>query len=110
MQFIEEADVVTADGRKVGQVDRVVMDPKTLVVTHLVVRKGFLFSRDKIVPIDQVDGVREDRIELGKGIENSDELPDFEETQYASVGDVASLKLPAAGSGESSTVRTFYLF
>jgi sporulation protein YlmC with PRC-barrel domain len=40
MQFKGGADVLTASNDTVGKVDRVVLDPRTKQVTHLVVRKG----------------------------------------------------------------------
>lgn len=92
MQFKEKADVVTSEGQKVGQIDRVVIDPKSLEVTHLVVRKGFLFTQDKVIPIDRVETARDDLVELRKGTEGPDELPDFEENHHVLVEGVASFK------------------
>jgi len=92
MQFKEKADVVSWDGQKVGQVDRVVLDPKSFEVTHLVVKKGFLFTQDKVIPIDRVETTRDDRVELRKGSEAPGELPDFEETHHILVEHVASFK------------------
>ena len=46
MQFKENARVITAGGQKVGRIDRVVLDPKSKELTHLVVKKGFLFTRE----------------------------------------------------------------
>lgn len=54
MQFKEGTDVFTIDGDKVGSIDRVVIDPRNNEVTHLVVRKGFFFPTDKVVPMDLV--------------------------------------------------------
>jgi len=39
MQFKENAEVVTSSGDKVGRIDRVVIDPKSNELTHLVVKK-----------------------------------------------------------------------
>ena len=44
MQFKQGATVSTYDGKNVGHVDRVVLNPKTKEVTHIVVRKGLLVS------------------------------------------------------------------
>jgi len=41
MQFNENAEVFTSTGEKVGRIDRVVIDPKSDELTHLVVKKGF---------------------------------------------------------------------
>jgi len=82
MQFNENAEVFTSTGEKVGRIDRVVIDPKSDELTHLVVKKGFLFTKDKVVPIDQVETTTEDRVELKSGPADPDEFPDFEETHY----------------------------
>lgn len=55
MQFKQGTHVYTIDGKDVGAIDRVVLDPKTDEVTHVVVRRGWLFSEDKVVPISSAD-------------------------------------------------------
>ena len=82
MQFKENAEVFTSTGEKVGRIDRVVIDPKSEELTHLVVKKGFLFTKDKVVPIEHVETTTEDRVELKAGPADPDEFPDFEETHY----------------------------
>jgi uncharacterized protein YrrD len=82
MQFKENAEVHTSKGDKVGRIDRVVIDPKSKELTHLVVKKGFLFTRDKVVGLDQVNTATEDRVVLKEGLEDADEFPDFEKTHY----------------------------
>jgi sporulation protein YlmC with PRC-barrel domain len=46
MQFKENAEVFTSTGEKDGRIDRVVIDPNSNELTHLVVKKGFLFTKD----------------------------------------------------------------
>ena len=87
MQFKENANVYTLDNKKVGEVERVVLDPQTKEITHLVVRKGFLFTEDKVVPINMVGSTAKDRITL-KRTEDLESLPDFEEEQYVKVTSV----------------------
>jgi len=93
MQFKRGADVFTADGRKVGSIDRVVIDPRTREVSHIVIRKGFLFAEDKVVPIDLIAKTTEDRIVLRSDVGDLDALPQFEETHY----------IPLYDSGTPST-------
>ena len=85
MQFKENAEVVTSEGDKVGQIDRVVMDPRSKELTHLVVKKGFLFTRDKVLPLDLVETATDDRVVLKAGEEDPDRFPDFEETHYVPI-------------------------
>jgi len=90
MQFREGADVQTYDGQKVGDIVRVVLDPVTKEVTHLVVRKGFLLKRDKLVPVDLITSTTEDRVKLRKDVDDLARLPDFEESYYVRVNETAA--------------------
>jgi len=82
MQFKENAAVLTSTGDKVGRVDRVVIDPKSKEMTHLVVKKGILFTTDKVVPAEQIKAANGDKVVLKAGPMDPDDYPDFEETQY----------------------------
>lgn len=82
MLFKKGIDVFSSDDEKVGTLDRVVMDPKTKEVTHIIVREGFLFAKDKVVPLDLIGSATDERIALQGSKEHLDELPDYEETHY----------------------------
>lgn len=82
MRFKEGAFVYTADNREVGTIERVVLDPESNEVTHVVVRKGWLFSEDKVVPIQLIDQATEDRVVLSPDTRDFDDLPNFEERHY----------------------------
>lgn len=92
MHFKENADVLTAGGQKIGRIDRVVIDPGTDKVTHFVIKKGLLFTRDKVIPVDQAASTSEDQVRLKKDAANPDEFPDFEETHYIAVGGIEDFK------------------
>lgn len=98
--IIEEgAEVFTADGKKVGEVDRIVIDPASKEVTHVLVQKGFLFTTDKVVPINLISTSGEDRVTLREDAGDLEALPDFEETHYVPVNEVeaqADAETPAA--------------
>ena len=81
MQFKEGADVYTSQGEKAGDIDRVVIDPLTDKVTHLVVRKGILFPEDRVVSTDLVYSATQDRVVL-KDVEDINSLPVFERVHY----------------------------
>lgn len=85
MQFKEGANVFTADGERVGTIDRVVLEPDTKEVTHLVVQKGFLFTEDKVVPMSLVGPATEERVTLREGAGDLEALPDFEESHYVPI-------------------------
>lgn len=89
MQFKDGTSVYSFDGQNVGHVDRVVLNPKTKEITHIVVQKGFLFTEDKIVPLHLIKSATEDRIALSEDAGDLDKLPQFEETHYIPVDDGA---------------------
>jgi uncharacterized protein YrrD len=75
----------------VGHIDRVVLDPQTNQVAGVVVRKGFLFATDKVVPIDFVFQAAEDRVTLRQGVGGElKNLPDFEDTHYIPIDEAAA--------------------
>src|SRR5689334_21295383 len=80
MQFQKNANVVAANGRSVGHIDRVVVYPQSNVVTHLVVHKGNIFGQqDKIVPIDLISETNPDEIVLRNEAGDLESFPAFEE-------------------------------
>jgi uncharacterized protein YrrD len=86
MQFKHGTHVYTSDNQDIGSVDRVVLDPSTNQVSGLVVRQGWLFTEDKVLPISLVDSADEDRVTLTRTEHNLQELPEFEERYYVPVG------------------------
>jgi uncharacterized protein YrrD len=99
MQFKEGMDVFTADGQKIAKVDRVVIDPSSKEITHLIVRKGVLFSTDKILPLPLVNSVTTEHITLHDNADDMPELNDFEEDWYVPVADEeVSPTYPAAAA------------
>ena len=85
MQFKDGTSVYTFDGQHVGRVDRLVLNPKTKEVTDIVVRKGILFTEDKVVPLSLIASATEDRVSLRADTGKLDELPLFEEMHYIPV-------------------------
>ncbi len=90
MQFKRDAKVYTSTGHEVGRVDRVVLDPKTKEVTHIVVRKGFLFTEDKLVPLNLIASANEDRVTLRPDASDLYALPPYEETHYIPLDEAES--------------------
>jgi len=75
-------DIYTPDGDKVGSIERVVLDPKTKEVSHVVVEKGFLFPEEKVVPIDLLRPTADNGLILRQGPYTFDDLPNFIEQEY----------------------------
>lgn len=105
MQLREGADVLTAGGDKAGEVDRVVLDPVTKEITHLVVQKGFLFTEEKVVPMSLVGPATEDKVTLWEQAGDLEELPDYKESDY-----VAAEIEPGATQAAPTWARPLYAY
>lgn len=111
MQLQKNEVVYTADGQQVGVIDRVVLDPSTNEISHLVLRQGWLFTEDKVVPIELVNLTDADHLQLRRDVKNLDQLPPFEEVSYIPYdGDaVAETTEPAeTDATEDSATTTTY--
>lgn len=82
VELKEGTRVFTSDEKEVGTINRFVLDPDTNEVTHIVVQKGWLFTEDKVVPLDWVASTTEEKVVLRENTGNFDELPPFEETYF----------------------------
>ena len=69
--------VFCADG-EAGKVDRVITEPDSDTVTHLVVQRGSLLIRDIVVPVNRIATMDEEGIVLTLTREELDDLPSFE--------------------------------
>ena len=87
MQIKRDARVVTADGKDVGHVERVVIDPGTRDLSHLIVTRGWLFKEDRVLPFSLVAHTTEDEIRLNATRETLESLPLFQETSYVAARD-----------------------
>jgi uncharacterized protein YrrD len=87
MQIVQDADVLTASDEHVGKIDRVVIDPKTKEVSHVVVRKRALFAEDKVVPIDLIASANEDGVALREDAGDMEALPNFEEEHFVTLNE-----------------------
>lgn len=87
MELKEGTSVFTTGGEEVGKINRVILDPGTNEVTHVVVQKGWLFTEDKVVPIEMIGSATEDKVLLKEDAGEFDELPAFEETHYIGLGE-----------------------
>jgi sporulation protein YlmC with PRC-barrel domain len=87
MQLQKHAHVLASNAQEVGFLERVVLNPETNVITHIVVRMGPLFNKeDKIVPIELVTDTTEDLVLLNTDAATVESMPLFEEQQVVSEG------------------------
>ena len=85
MQFKKDAEIITSDGDKLGTIDRVVLDPDSNDVTHLVVSKGFLLTTDKVLPVEMINYSTEENVVLKEEVSNFEDLPNFEQSYFVKV-------------------------
>jgi uncharacterized protein YrrD len=82
MELKEGTSVFSADHEEVGNINRVVLNPVTTQLTHIVVQKGLFFPEDRVVPIDWIASADVDRVVLSVNASEIQDLPPFEETHY----------------------------
>jgi osmotically-inducible protein OsmY len=71
--------VLTSDDRPAGVIDHLVVDPTSKHITHLVVRRGWLWNRQaRLVPVDQVAAVSEYGVRLRLSAAGLDHLPPYQ--------------------------------
>jgi uncharacterized protein YrrD len=84
MQLVEKAEVVASDGKKLGRLDRVVLDPRSHEVAAIIVRKGAGLREDKVVPVDLIESAN-GGVRLRQDAAAAARLEPFEEKQYVVV-------------------------
>src|SRR5512134_4122838 len=87
MQLKEGMSVFTRSGEEVGKINRFVLDPATNEITHIVIQKGWLLGEDKVLPFEMVRLGTDKKVVLNEEIDDFDQLPPFEETQFVRATD-----------------------
>ncbi len=82
LQLKAGTGVFTPDGRRVGDIDRIVLDPTTDEVTHVIIKKGWLLPEDKVLPMSMVSTATADRVVLKDDAPDFDRLPTFESKHF----------------------------
>lgn len=99
IQFQKNANIITTNGQSLGQIDRVVLNPATKVITDIVVRQGTLFNKeDRVIPIDFVVETTEENIVLREDVGELDAFPPFEERRVVSESTDIDRKLSSGNS------------
>ncbi len=76
-----------------GKLAGLVVQPETRQVTDLIVKKGFLFTQDRIVPISVVQSAMEDNVHLSITDYELDQYPEYRVKEY---------EQPATGLGQQT--------
>ena len=82
MHLQEGMTVKTVDGSKVGTVDRIVVDPVTYKITHIIVKKGFVFLEDRVIPLTAIKNMNDEVVELDWSIKRLETAPIFSEYDF----------------------------
>jgi uncharacterized protein YrrD len=75
----EGTDVISSDGEHVGDVERLFVDPDSSKMTHFLISQGLLFKDRKLVPIDWVTSIAEDKVHLAVPSRLLERLPAYQE-------------------------------
>ena len=80
IQLQKDAKVLAANGKLIGSLERVVVNPANNVITDIVVRTGsFLKQKEKVVPVRLVAETTQDKILLRDDAGELKAFPPFEE-------------------------------
>lgn len=73
----EGAQVLSADDKRIGDVEQVITNAEGNTVTHFVIGKGFLLKEHKLVPAFWVSSMEGDKLRLSVDSTLFDRLPDY---------------------------------
>jgi uncharacterized protein YrrD len=76
------ADIIGSDGEKIGVVDSLVLDPRTGSIQSVVVRKGFFFPTDRILPNTMIASVSDAGVTLNTTSAEVEGLTEYLDTEY----------------------------
>ncbi len=97
-QFQKNAGVFAVDGQRLGQLERVVLDPETKLITHLVISSGGLLDgKERVVRIEWVAETTPNQITLHVEEDDLEELPAFETPHYVPKSEQTPQQPSAAG-------------
>jgi sporulation protein YlmC with PRC-barrel domain len=86
MRYKKNASIISSDGKNIGKLDRVVIDPKNKEVTHLVANEGIV-DKKRVIPVNAVGMDDQGNISLRENQDNIGRFPEFEQTHYISADD-----------------------
>ncbi len=73
----EGVNVISADEKHVGDVERLFIDASSKKVTHFLITKGLFFKEHKLIPTHWVKYVGEEKVRLLVSAELLERLPDY---------------------------------
>lgn len=81
--------IFSSDGEEIGILRELVIDPRSRIITHLVVQEGLLFASDRLLSTEYVDRVEKNNIFLNAGANEirEAEIPEYRRDEYISIED-----------------------
>jgi uncharacterized protein YrrD len=74
----EGTDVMSSDGEHIGDIERLFVASDSNKATHFVISQGVFFKDLKLVPVNWVKTVEEDKVELAVSTKLLEDLPPYE--------------------------------
>ncbi len=74
----EGADVISADGKHVGDIERLFVNAESNKATHFLISKGLLFKEQKLIPAHWVKSVEENKVNLAVPSRILERLPAYQ--------------------------------
>lgn len=74
----EGANVMSSDGKHVGDIEQLFVEPDSNRTTHFLISQGLLFKDHKLVPSQWVRSVEEDKVHLTVSSHFLERLPEYE--------------------------------
>jgi len=94
----EGSRLYSATGDHLGAIRHFVVQPSNSELTHVLVEKGVFFTDDRVVPLEAIERVEDDRVVLAEDVDPA-ALPRFLRDDYTLVDDETRTRLGApAGS------------
>jgi len=66
------------NGKHVGDVEEVIVNPQSDKITHFVISKGLLFNEEKLIPSTWVSGFDSDELKLVVNSKIIEHLPEYQ--------------------------------
>ena len=74
----EGADVISADGKHVGDIERLFVNAESNKATHFLISQGLLFKEQKLIPAHWVKSVEENKVNLAVPSRILERLPAYQ--------------------------------
>lgn len=91
LKLTKSMSVYAKDGSKVGDIKHVVVEPTTSEISHIVIEQGFIFTTDKVLPIEYIARQEDEALYLDRSSDALN-LIDYEQSYYVDRYDRAELE------------------